>query len=42
MEPILELTKDNIQDVVDASMKQVVVLAFGRNKILKVLLYIKP
>ena len=28
MEPILELTKDNIQDVVDASMKQVVVLAF--------------
>ncbi|WOT06427.1 co-chaperone YbbN [Shewanella youngdeokensis] len=28
MEPILELTKENIQQVVDASMKQVIVLAF--------------
>jgi putative thioredoxin len=28
MEAVLELTKDNIQDVVDASMKQIVVLAF--------------
>ncbi|WP_394392389.1 tetratricopeptide repeat protein [Shewanella woodyi] len=28
MQAVLELTKDNIQDVVDASMKQVVVLAF--------------
>ena len=28
MEPVLKLTKDNIQDVVDASMKQVVILAF--------------
>ena len=32
MENILELTKENIQQVVDASMEQVIVLAFWASK----------